>query len=102
MHQTKITLPPISCIFLLLLDVARVEKDALQRPVERPQVLTTPASSTEIAILSFVCKLIVMDGGEVDDGSFLSDTSSPVGEAPICQNLIDSSDEMKQRRMRMK
>ena len=90
------------CIFLvvhslLLLEIAGVEKDALQRPVERSQVLTTPASSTKIATLSFACKLMVMGGDEVFDGFLLVATGS-VGMGPICQNLIDLSmdDEMRE------
>ena len=81
-----IILPSTSCTSLWLCAPAKVWKDALQRPVERSQTLTTPAESSEIAMVVPVCNLIDMIEAEE------SDTSSE-SEAPICQNLIDLSDD---------
>ena len=49
-HQTSSNLPSINRASLQLRGPAEVWIDALQRPVEISYVLTTPASSLEIAM----------------------------------------------------
>ena len=77
--------------------MAGVWKDALQWPVERSQVLTTPSESLEIAMPSFACRVMDLIGdkvGGVDSGSL---ATGSVDKAPICQNLTDLSPDAEMR-----
>ena len=69
--------------------LAGVWKDALQRPVEISQVLTTPFESLEIARPSFACRVTDIIGAEARDVDFELVTTGLVGKALICQNLIE-------------
>ena len=55
------------------------------------QVLTTPSTSHEIAIPSFVCRVMDLIGAEVRDVDWGSVIAGSDGEVPICQNLIELS-----------
>ena len=68
--------------------LAGVWKDALQRPVEMSQVLTTLSESLEIAMPSCACRVMDIIGAEARDVDFGLATMGSVGEALICQNLI--------------
>ena len=56
-------------------------------PVAMSHVLTTPFESLEIAIPSFVHRVMDLIGAEARGINFGSVTGS-IGRAPICQNLI--------------
>ena len=83
---SRTSLPPLTAVW----------KDAVQRPVERSHVRTTPAASLEIAISSLVCRLmdvIGIWGSGVEFGSegigagSGSTTAVSIDKVPICQNL---------------
>ena len=52
------------------------------------QVLTTPSESLEIAMPSFVCRVIDLIGAKVD---FELHATGSIEKVPICQNLTDWS-----------
>ena len=60
-------------------------------PVERSQVFTTPASSLEIAIPSFVCRLTDWIGDKICGRDPESVVVWFFDDVPICQNLTDPS-----------
>ena len=70
--------------------MAGVWNGALQRPVERSQVFTTPSESVEMAIPSLAWRVMDLIG-EVWDVDFGSVASRDVDEVPICQNFTDLS-----------
>ena len=70
--------------------MAGVWNNALQRPVERSQILTTPSESVEMAIPSLAWRVMDLIG-EVEGIEFGSATSGDVDEVPICQNFTDLS-----------
>jgi hypothetical protein len=90
-YQTKINLLPIRHASPDQILCAGVWKDALQRPVEMSQTLTTPSESLEITIPSFGCRLMDLIGAEADGMDSESVPTGPVDKVPICQNLIDRS-----------
>ena len=96
-HQTMINLSPISSAFPQPTTSAGVWKDALERPVERPHVLTTPSELIGIAIPSLAYRPMDKIGAEMREvGSGLVATW-PSNEALICQNLTDLSKDTEMR-----
>ena len=77
--------------------MAGVWKDALQWPVERSQVLTTPSESLEIAMPSLACRVMDFIGAEVGGVDLGLLATRFVDGAPICQNLIDWSSDAEMR-----
>jgi hypothetical protein len=76
--------------------LAGVWNDALQWPVERFQILTTPSESLEIAIPSLAWRVMDLIG-ELWGIGFGSVTSGDIDEALICQNFTDPSEDAEMR-----
>jgi hypothetical protein len=77
--------------------LAGVWNDALQRPVERSQILITPSKSLEIAIPSLAWRVMDLIGEVWSIVEFGSVASGDVNEAPICQNFTDWSSDAEMR-----
>ena len=62
------------------------------------QVLTTPSPSHEIAMPSFVCRVMDLIGAKTRDVDWRSVIAGSDDEVPICQNLIElsSDDEIRE------